>query len=100
VVRSEVGAWLATRGGATGAFDAVFADPPYAEPASVLATLQAIAAAGPGAILARDGVLVSKHDRRTGPPARIGLLASVRERRFGESGLTFHRWVDESEVTP
>jgi 16S rRNA (guanine(966)-N(2))-methyltransferase RsmD len=103
VVRAGVPAWLATHGRAGGAFDVVFADPPYGEPGLLVATIEAIQAAGAGGILARDGVLVSKHDRRTGPPARMGLLASVRERRFGESGLTFHRWLDEgdtgSEVT-
>ena len=28
------------------------------------------------------------------PAARIGLLASVLERRFGESALAFYRWSD------
>ena len=50
--------------------------------------------AGREAILAADGVVVAKHASRSTPPARIGLLASVRERRFGESALTFYRWSD------
>jgi hypothetical protein len=35
--------------------------------------------------------VVAKHFWRAAPPARIGLLASDRERRFGETGLTFYR---------
>jgi hypothetical protein len=35
--------------------------------------------------------VVAKHFWRDGPPAVIGLLASERERRFGETALTFYR---------
>ena len=38
-----------------------------------------------------DGRVVAKHFWRDTPPARIGLLASERERRFGETALTFYR---------
>jgi hypothetical protein len=34
---------------------------------------------------------VAKHFWREAPGARIGLLASERERRFGETALTFYR---------
>jgi hypothetical protein len=36
-------------------------------------------------------VVVLKHFWRDRPEPRIGLLASVRERRFGETALTFYR---------
>jgi hypothetical protein len=37
---------------------------------------------------------VAKHFWRDAPPARAGLLASERERRFGETALTFYRRAD------
>jgi hypothetical protein len=39
---------------------------------------------------------VTKHFWRTPPPASVGLLASVRTRRFGETALTFYRLGEES----
>jgi 16S rRNA (guanine966-N2)-methyltransferase len=92
VVRGEAVAWLGRSGASSGPFDVIVADPPYDEPALLADTLATISAAGPDGILTAGGVVVSKHFWRTGPPASIGLLASVRERRFGETGLTFHRW--------
>jgi hypothetical protein len=41
--------------------------------------------------LAPDARVVAKHFWRSSPPAVIGLLASERERRFGETSLTFYR---------
>ena len=92
VVRGEAVAWLRRSGAASGPFRIIVADPPYDEPALLADTIATISAAGPDGILTAGGVVVSKHFWRTGPPASIGLLASVRERRFGETGLTFHRW--------
>jgi len=101
VVRAEAGAWLATAGGAPGgtpgsestggSFDLVLVDPPYDQPElleSILATL-----GGPAAerLLAADALVVAKHFWRAAPAARIGLLRSIRERRFGETTLTFYR---------
>ena len=40
-----------------------------------------------------DARVVAKHFWRDAPPARIGLLASERVRRFGETALTFYRVV-------
>ena len=39
--------------------------------------------------------VVAKHFWRDAPPARVGLLASDRERRFGETTLTFYRPVGD-----
>jgi 16S rRNA (guanine966-N2)-methyltransferase len=101
VIRAEAGAWLASSAGpagrrpASGAsggpFDLVLVDPPYDQPElleSLLATL-----GGPAAerLLAADPIVVAKHFWRAAPPARIGLLRSTRERRFGETTLTFYR---------
>ena len=59
-------------------------------------TLRLIESAGPGGILARDGVLVAKHFRKR-EPAPTRLLASVRQQRFGDTVLTFYRWDAEVE---
>jgi 16S rRNA (guanine966-N2)-methyltransferase len=99
VIRSQVGTWLneqAREAGAhgrsrLGPFAAILIDPPYDLPELTQAALEAIGAAGPGGILEADGVVVAKHFWRT-PPVRTGLLRSARERRFGETGLTFLRW--------
>jgi 16S rRNA (guanine(966)-N(2))-methyltransferase RsmD len=92
VVRADVAEWLAGARRVPGPFDVVFVDPPYEHPELLAGALTAIESARPGGVLASNGVLVAKHDRRERPEAREGLLASVRERRFGETALTFHRW--------
>jgi 16S rRNA (guanine966-N2)-methyltransferase len=93
VVRADALAWLGGRG-ADRTFDVVFVDPPYDRPELPGAALERLAAAGPNGVLAAAGVVVAKHQARTSLPARIGLLASTRERRFGESALAFYRWSD------
>ena len=123
VVRSQVGTWLNSvsrevgtrgagdergergrretggRGPAAGPFAAILVDPPYDLPELVQAALQSIAAAGPGGILEWDGIVVAKHFWKT-PPAEVGLLRSARERRFGETGLTFLRWAEPAPDEP
>ena len=71
-------------------FDVVIVDPPYAESALLLAALEAL-----GPRLAPGARVVAKHFWRDAPPARIGLLASERERRFGETMLTFYRRAED-----
>ena len=61
-------------------------DPPYDDPSALTAALEAL-----GPLLAPDARVVAKHFWRNVPPDRIGLLASDRERRFGETALTFYR---------
>jgi 16S rRNA (guanine966-N2)-methyltransferase len=100
----SVSGWLARESGRVARqepsfapFAVVFADPPYDEPVLLDWALEGIAAAGPGALLDADGVLVAKHFWKT-PPAPNRLLRSVREERFGETTLTFYRWAtDEGE---
>jgi len=79
---------------AEGPFAVAFVDPPYDAPEDLEATLADLAAAGPGVIVARDGVVVAKHFWKTelAPPP---LLRSVRRERFGDTILTFLRWADE-----
>ncbi|HKG56692.1 MAG TPA: 16S rRNA (guanine(966)-N(2))-methyltransferase RsmD [Candidatus Limnocylindrales bacterium] len=89
VVRADVVRWL--RGDAAAEpFDVAFADPPYADPQLLLRALEALGAPE-RAIVATGARVVAKHFWRERPPATIGLLASDRERRFGETALTFYR---------
>jgi len=79
---------------ASGPATAIFVDPPYDAPAEADSSLRAIESEGPGAIVARDGVVVVKHFRMA-EPAATRLLRSVREERFGDTVLTFFRWAEE-----
>ena len=88
VVRRDAVAWLMDPAGATadGPFDLVLLDPPYADSAALERALELV-----GTHLSEDGVVVAKHFWRDAPPSTVGLLASARERRFGETSLTFYR---------
>ncbi|MBI2776101.1 MAG: 16S rRNA (guanine(966)-N(2))-methyltransferase RsmD [Chloroflexi bacterium] len=91
VVREDALAWLdggAGRAGSDGPFDVVVLDPPYEREDLLAGALERLARPG---VLAPDAIVVAKHGRRATPPERIGLLASDRERRFGETVLTFYR---------
>ena len=41
--------------------------------------------------------VVAKHFWRDRPPDRVGMLTIERDRRFGETALTFYRRSDEGE---
>ena len=87
IVRAEALAWLrGPEGAAAGPFGIVFVDPPYADVGLLASALDAL-----GPLLEPGARVVAKHFWRDAPPARIGLLASERERRFGETTLTFYR---------
>jgi 16S rRNA (guanine966-N2)-methyltransferase len=89
VVRAEAVAWLGSAGARANApFGIVVIDPPYDRPALLVDVLERL---GTGELLAPGAQVVAKHFWRDAPPARTGLLASVRERRFGETALTFYR---------
>ena len=87
IVRADAIAWLRGPEAASAApFGVVVLDPPYAE-TGLLA--EALAAVGP--LVTHGGRVVAKHFWRDPPPAEVGLLPSERERRFGETTLTFYR---------
>jgi 16S rRNA (guanine(966)-N(2))-methyltransferase RsmD len=94
VVRRDVAGWLvdANGAGAQTAFNIVLVDPPYADTDALVHALQLVEPH-----LAPGGVVVAKHFWRDAPPARVGLLASVRDRRFGETALTFYRRQDSQD---
>lgn len=87
VVKADAVTWLAgAAASSAGPFDVVIADPPYDEPSLLIGALAAL-----DAHLAPGARVVAKHFWRDPPPATVGLLASERERRFGETTLTFYR---------
>jgi 16S rRNA (guanine966-N2)-methyltransferase len=87
IATTDALAWLRRNATATtDPFTIVFLDPPYAETALLSAALEALEHyVPPGASV------VAKHFWRDAPPATVGLLASERVRRFGETALTFYR---------
>ena len=91
VVRADTGAYLAGRAAADGPFDIVIVDPPYAEADLRRRVLEALGA--PGSPLGPDARVVVSGPWRDRPPATLGLLRSKRERRVGETLLTFYRRV-------
>lgn len=96
-IRAEVLAWLTAEGSAAGPYDLVIVDPPYAEIALLRATLERLGAGGTARVVRPGGRVVVKHFWREELPERVGLLASERSRRFGETALTFYRATGEEE---
>jgi 16S rRNA (guanine966-N2)-methyltransferase len=94
VIRWDVVRWLAEGHGDV-AYDLVLVDPPYAE-TELLGRVLAMLGAG-GAPLAVEARVVAKHFWRAKPPDRIGRLAAERDRRFGETALTFYRRTTSEE---
>lgn len=70
-----------------GPFAIVLADPPYAQPALLVAALERLGDARLG-WLRDDAVVVAKHFWRDQPPEQAGRLRRVRIRRFGETALS------------
>lgn len=97
VIRGDVLRWLASGALASGPFDVVVADPPYADTNLLASTLAALGSTD--GLLASGARVVAKRFWRDTLPAAVGLLASERERRFGETALTFYRLVGERAAT-
>jgi 16S rRNA (guanine(966)-N(2))-methyltransferase RsmD len=96
VIRAEALGWLAADGPSAGPFDVAIVDPPYADPGALGAALRRLGGPGSlGRLVAPGARVVAKHFWRDHPGERIGLLASERERRFGETALTFYRVAEE-----
>jgi 16S rRNA (guanine(966)-N(2))-methyltransferase RsmD len=97
VVRRDVAAFLAgTSAGVVEApFGGVFVDPPYARVGDLLASLECLAAPGPG-WLDEAALVVAKHFWKVPPPDRVGSLTRIRERRFGETALSVYRRASET----
>ena len=88
VIRWDAVQWLAEPN-VVESFDLVLVDPPYAQTEMLLRVLTMLGEAD--APLTPGARVVAKHFWRDRPPERIGMLAVERERRFGETALTFYR---------
>ena len=92
IVRADVLTWLRDPDRAASApYDLMLIDPPYDDIESMATALEAASA-----IVSRGGRVVAKHFWRTPPPPMVGLLASERERRFGDTALTFYRPTEDA----
>jgi 16S rRNA (guanine966-N2)-methyltransferase len=94
VVRADALAWLEGQRAESERFDFAIVDPPYAETDLLERTLVRLGGLESHA-LAPGARVIAKHFWRNRPPGRIGLLASERERRFGETALTFFRRIQD-----
>jgi 16S rRNA (guanine(966)-N(2))-methyltransferase RsmD len=87
VARRDAITWLTERAAArTAPFAIVLVDPPYEDTAALGRALELV-----GPLVAPRGIVAAKHFWRDAPPPAIGMLASERVRRFGETALTFYR---------
>lgn len=89
LIRGDAERWLSGGAAEVGPFDLVLVDPPYAETETLARILERLGS--PDAPLAPGARVVAKHFWRDRPPDRVGVLALERERRFGETALTFYR---------
>ena len=95
ITRADAVAYLKGEAASDGPFDIVLVDPPYAETRLMEDALLLLGAADQP-LLTSGCWVVAKHFWRTPPPEVVGLLASVRTRRFGETALTFYRQPEEA----
>ena len=89
VVQADVLRWLAGASGpVSGPYHVALLDPPYDRIELLTEALEALAG---GRLLNEPAVVVAKHFWKDRLPEQIGLLRSTRERRFGDTALTFYR---------
>ena len=86
-VRGDVGRMLGMLAAQAERFDVVFLDPPYGA-GLVDATLARL---GEGTLTAASAIVVAQHFTKQPPADTVGTLRAFRERRFGETTLTFFR---------
>ncbi len=70
-------------------FAFVLLDPPYPQVADLRAALERLGS--DAGWLDAAAVVIAKHFWRDAPPAVVGVLQRVRERRFGETALSVYR---------
>lgn len=69
-------------------FDIIFLDPPYSY---FVKTRRIIESLSLGGVLAPNGLLVWEHAVDTTPHERIGSLLREREKKYGDTALSFYR---------
>lgn len=87
VARGDVARQLERLAGEGRRFEIVFLDPPYATDDCE----RVLAALGDGAVLAPAGIVIAQHMTKRRPAPEYGVLRAFRDRRFGETTLTFFR---------
>ena len=87
VVRGDVARQLERLAGEGRRFEIIFLDPPYAMDVGE----RALAELGAGALSPPDGLVVAQHLTKRRPAPEYGVLRAFRDRRFGETTLTFFR---------
>lgn len=99
VVQREAITWLRSPDAlAHGPIAVALIDPPYDQPELLQSALELLGAdSSPMDVAA---IVVAKHFWRDQPADRIGLLASERTRRFGDTVLTFYRMANRTEAQP
>jgi 16S rRNA (guanine966-N2)-methyltransferase len=94
VVRADVVAFLHNgRGASDEPYACVLLDPPYGDP--IMARALELLADSTRDWLAPGATVALKHFWRDEPPPRVGVLARDRQRRFGETTLTFYTRIEE-----
>lgn len=89
VVRGDVLAFLRERPPEV-PFGSVVLDPPYAQTADLVASLGRLGETDSGWLDAH-AIVAAKHFWKDAPPAEVGSLDRVRQRRFGETALSVYR---------
>ncbi|PYM89780.1 MAG: 16S rRNA (guanine(966)-N(2))-methyltransferase RsmD [Candidatus Rokuibacteriota bacterium] len=87
VLRGDVARQLTRLAGLGERFEIVFLDPPYAEDA----VDRTLAALGAGELVAPEGLVIAQHFTKRRPADEYRALRAFRDRRFGETTLTFFR---------
>ncbi|MEO8469017.1 MAG: RsmD family RNA methyltransferase [Chloroflexota bacterium] len=99
IVQREAIAWLRSADAlAHGPIAIALVDPPYDRTELLQSALELLGA--DTSPMADGALVVAKHFWRVQPGDRIGLLASERVRRFGDTALTFYRMANRTEAQP
>jgi 16S rRNA (guanine(966)-N(2))-methyltransferase RsmD len=69
-------------------FDIIFLDPPYSY---FVKTKRIVESLSPGGVLAPEGLLIWEHAVDTTPHEKIGSLQREREKKYGDTALSFYR---------
>ncbi|HVM30163.1 MAG TPA: RsmD family RNA methyltransferase [Candidatus Limnocylindrales bacterium] len=91
VVRLDAVRWLDRPAEPPAPFNGAVVDPPYGDEELLAATLERLGRSGAG-WLADGALVVAKHFWRDELPDRVGQLTRERDKRFGETMLTFYRY--------
>jgi 16S rRNA (guanine(966)-N(2))-methyltransferase RsmD len=93
VTRADVVAFLYNARAADEAYACALLDPPYGDP--ILGRALELLGDPRRDWLAPGAIVAVKHFWRDEPPPRVGVLDKQRQRRFGETALTFYTRTEE-----